>query len=74
MKKFKNDQMVRTVFDNTAEKHFVQFRKYYAFAQIEGKEVVLDYVGKFRTEALAALNEMARIEGGKLVSDVHVFK
>jgi hypothetical protein len=74
MKKFKNDQMVRTVFDNTAEKHFTPFRKYYAFAQIEGKEVVLDYVGKYRSEALAALDEIARLEGGKLVSGVHVFK
>jgi hypothetical protein len=56
------------------EPQFNPFKKYYAFAQIEGKQVVLDYVGKFRSEALAALDEMARINGGKLVSGVHVFK
>jgi hypothetical protein len=49
-------------------------KKYYAYAQIEGKEVVLDYVGQFRTEANVALEEIARLNGGKLVSGVHVFK
>jgi hypothetical protein len=53
---------------------FNPWKKYYAFAQIDGKQVVLDYVGKFRSEALAALDEQARLEGGKLVSGVHVFK
>jgi hypothetical protein len=59
--------------NTTHDPQFNHFKKYYAFAQIEGKQVVLDYVGKFRSEALAALDEIARINGGKLVSGVHVF-
>ncbi|MEH7116080.1 hypothetical protein V7128_01475 [Neobacillus vireti] len=53
---------------------FNPYRKYYAFIQIDGSEVVFDYVGKFRTEALIHFEEQARINQGKLVSGVHAYK
>jgi hypothetical protein len=77
MKQYKSKKKEETqlIWSNmTHDAKFNPFKRYYAFAQIEGKEVVLDYVGKFRSEALAALDEIARLEGGKLVSGVHVFK
>jgi hypothetical protein len=58
----------------TNEVKFNPFRKYYAFIQIDGAEVVFDYIGKFRTEALTYFEEQARINQGKLVSSVHAYK
>jgi hypothetical protein len=53
---------------------FNPYRKYYAFIQIDGAEVVFDYIGKFRKEALIHFEEQARINQGKLVSGVHAYK
>jgi hypothetical protein len=58
----------------TNEVKFNPFRKYYAFIQIDGAEVVFDYIGKYRTEALTYFEEQARIHQGKLVSSVHAYK
>jgi hypothetical protein len=56
------------------EAPFNPFRKYYAYAEIDGVQVVLDYVGKFLSEAIAALKEDARLNGGRLVSKVYAYK
>jgi hypothetical protein len=53
---------------------FNPFRKYYALIEIDGGEQVFDYVGKFRSEALSHFEEQARINHGRLVSSVHVYK
>jgi hypothetical protein len=50
----------------TNEVKFNPFRKYYAFIQIDGAEVVFDYIGKFRTEALTYFEEQARIQSRKI--------
>jgi hypothetical protein len=56
------------------EAKFNPFRKYYTFLEIDGVEVVLDYIGKFRSEALAYFEEQARINQGRLTSAIHVYK
>lgn len=56
------------------EGSFNPFRKYYAFVEIDGVEIVLDYIGKFRGEALAHFQEQARINQGRLTSAIHVYK
>jgi hypothetical protein len=53
---------------------FNPYRKYYALIEIDGGEQVFDYIGKFRSEALTHFEELARINHGRLVSSVHVYK
>lgn len=53
---------------------FNPFRKYYTFVEIDGVEIVLDYIGKFRSEAVAYFEEQARINHGRLTSTIHVYK
>jgi hypothetical protein len=56
------------------EAAFNPYRKYYALIEIDGGEQVFDYIGKYRSEALIHFEEQARINQGKLVSSVHVYK
>lgn len=66
--KKKNDAMVQTVYASDVEKRFVQERDYYGIVLVDGKEKLYKYNGKFRSEATAALEEEARLDGGKLLS------
>jgi hypothetical protein len=75
-KTFKKQQVETQILwkNMTNDAPFNPNKKYYAFIQIDGKEYVFDYVGKSRQEALINFQEEARLNSGKLVSGVHVFK
>jgi len=66
--KKKNDAMTQTVFSNTAEVKFNPVKKYYGIVLVDGKEKLYLHEGKFRSEAVAVLDEEARLDGGKLLS------
>jgi hypothetical protein len=73
--KKKPDFMKRTVFSNTFEPPFIDStKKFYAFIEINGKEVLETYEGKFRTEALAHFDELSRLSGGKFNGKLYAFK
>lgn len=68
MRKYINkqqDQMIRTVFDNTHEAQFNPWKNYYAIIETDGTDKVYNYTGKFRSEAKVYFEEQARIDHGK---------
>jgi hypothetical protein len=48
--------------------------KYYAIIETEGTNKLYHYEGKQRNEAREYFEEQARLDHGKLVSGIHVFK
>ena len=57
----------KIIFKNiTHDSPFQPFKKYYGIIEHEGSEKVFDYVAKFRCEAEAYFDELARLLSGKL--------
>jgi hypothetical protein len=67
------DFMKQTVFSNVHEGQFNPWKKYYGIIKVGDKSLVAEYTAKFRSEAVAVLEEEARLSGGKL-EIVGVFK
>ena len=64
----KNDAMIQTIFSNVSEKKFNPIKKYYGIVLVDGKEKLYRYDAKFRSEAVAGLEEEARLDHGTLLS------
>jgi hypothetical protein len=58
----------QTVFSNTFEAPFNanKLTKYYGIVKVGEKSFIAEYEAKFRSEAIAVLEEEARLSGGKL--------
>jgi hypothetical protein len=63
----KGNDFKQTVFSNTAEKVFVQVKKFYAVILVDGVEKLYRYDCKFRVEAIAMFDEYARLDHGKVL-------
>ena len=55
----------RTVINNYHEAEPYHIRKYGAIININGKDVLEEYEGKFRSEAIEHFKEVARLNQGK---------
>ena len=60
--------MIQTIFSNVSEKKFNPVKKYYGIVLVDGKEKLYRYDAKFRSEAVAVLEEEARLDHGTLLS------
>lgn len=49
-------------------------RTYYTFLSVDGKEIYVEYVGKFRVAAIAEFQEVARLNGAKFNGKLYVLK
>lgn len=55
---------IRTVFDNTHEKVFNPTKEYYASIFMDGSSKLVTYKSKFRSDAVAYFNSVARSYSG----------